>query len=596
MRINELITEKVAIESNPFTDARMNAIKAGKNTFKVGGRTYKVTGDTSDEENAVTEVNIDNKKGRGAVPNNQEVDYFGKRVMMKPSTFIKLASKLGKDPEPEMIDYIKKGGAIGAPFLVINVPWDDDEDHVKLMVSDHEGRNRMLAIMKAEGDAPVETHLFFKGKYNRARHLEPEFLTAIQSELISQDNQLIKGPLWEGVGRIVKGVNTTVDVGPDEIKKQAAKFGNTVDKDGRPPTLSKKVKGNSTNVLFNLGLTEGIKLKLERDKHLDVLHITDTNNKHRIEVRGKKGYESGGYDKQDKLHQVLDRVGKAANISDLMNGEVVGINPDHPQGVRAIRTAKDVLQTEDAPRYTAMEWAIIEGGHSLEDIEPQPKKLGRIFAALENVYEDAPETSPRPQLRPDSVTTDEPASDLAPASSPRPQLRPEFKPNIHERLIIRNGKVRGMSDEEIAAMLAQIRVETGDFQYMTELGDARYFQMYDPQYAPRKAAALGNTEPGDGYKYRGRGYLQITGRYNYEQASKQMPGGFTDFIESPDLVATPNIAVQLAFHYWARRTAPNVSNWNDVRSVTKTINPGLSHLSQRQEAYNDYKLRLRTMA
>ena len=57
-------------------------------------------------------------------------------------------------------------------------------------------------------------------------------------------------------GRIVKGVNTTVDVDTDEIKTQAAKFGNTVDKDGRPPTLSKKVKGSSTNVLYNLGLAE----------------------------------------------------------------------------------------------------------------------------------------------------------------------------------------------------------------------------------------------------------------------------------------------------------------------------------------------------
>lgn len=55
-------------------------------------------------------------------------------------------------------------------------------------------------------------------------------------------------------GRIVKGVNTTVDVGLDEIKNQAAKFGNTVDRDGRPPTLSSKVKGKSTNVLFNLGM------------------------------------------------------------------------------------------------------------------------------------------------------------------------------------------------------------------------------------------------------------------------------------------------------------------------------------------------------
>jgi len=58
-------------------------------------------------------------------------------------------------------------------------------------------------------------------------------------------------------GRIVKGVNTTVDVDTNEIPRQAKKFGNSVDKDGRPPTLSKKVKGKSTNVLFNLGLAEG---------------------------------------------------------------------------------------------------------------------------------------------------------------------------------------------------------------------------------------------------------------------------------------------------------------------------------------------------
>jgi len=61
-------------------------------------------------------------------------------------------------------------------------------------------------------------------------------------------------------GRIVKGVNTTPDVGVNEIPRQAKKFGNTVDKDGRPPTLSKKVKGKSTNVLFNLGLAEDKKI------------------------------------------------------------------------------------------------------------------------------------------------------------------------------------------------------------------------------------------------------------------------------------------------------------------------------------------------
>jgi 5'(3')-deoxyribonucleotidase len=64
--------------------------------------------------------------------------------------------------------------------------------------------------------------------------------------------------IQENGGRVVKGVNTTADVGTDGIKKQAAKFGNTVDKDGRPPTLSKKVKGSKTNVLFNLGMSESV--------------------------------------------------------------------------------------------------------------------------------------------------------------------------------------------------------------------------------------------------------------------------------------------------------------------------------------------------
>ena len=146
-------------------------------------------------------------------------------------------------------------------------------------------------------------------------------------------------------GRIVKGVNTTPDVGVNEIPRQAKKFGNTVDKDGRPPTLSKKVKGKSTNVLFNLGLTEGVKLRFQRGEDFDTLHIKP-KNKNRVELRGKTGYESGNYDAQDKLHQVLDQLGKAANFAELMNGEVVSINPKHPDGERANRTVKDVLSTE----------------------------------------------------------------------------------------------------------------------------------------------------------------------------------------------------------------------------------------------------------
>jgi len=185
--------------------------------------------------------------------------------------------------------------------------------------------------------------------------------------------------LYEIAGRVVKGVNTTPDVGVDAIKKQAAKFGNTVDKDGRPPIINKKTRGSSANTAFNLGLaeskniTEGYKLQLERDTDMMVLHIVDTATGKRTEVRGKPGYETN-YDPNDSLHILLDKVGRSANISELMNGEVVTINPKHPDADRAkaaTNMAFNEVQCKWNPNlaktHSALEIAIIEGGHSLEE-------------------------------------------------------------------------------------------------------------------------------------------------------------------------------------------------------------------------------------
>jgi len=93
-------------------------------------------------------------------------------------------------------------------------------------------------------------------------------------------------------------------------------------------------------------ISEGYKLKLERDTDMMVLNITDTATGKRTEVRGKPGYETGGYDSTDKLHILLDKIGKSANISDLMNGEVVGINPKHPNGTSA-KKATDAAFNEN---------------------------------------------------------------------------------------------------------------------------------------------------------------------------------------------------------------------------------------------------------
>lgn len=99
-------------------------------------------------------------------------------------------------------------------------------------------------------------------------------------------------------------------------------------------------------VYFKDIYTEGYKLQLERDADMYVLHITDSDTGKRTEVRGKSGYESGNYDANDKLHQLLDRIGKASNISDLINGEVVGINPKHPDGKNAKAHADKAFNEE----------------------------------------------------------------------------------------------------------------------------------------------------------------------------------------------------------------------------------------------------------
>ena len=128
-------------------------------------------------------------------------------------------------------------------------------------------------------------------------------------------------------------------------------------------------------VYFKDIYNEGYKLQLERDADMYVLHITDNDTGKRTEVRGKSGYESGNYDANDKLHQLLDRIGKASNISDLMNGEVVGINPKHPDGANAKAHA------DKAFNEAAGVGRVVKGVNTTVDVGPneiikQVKKFG----------------------------------------------------------------------------------------------------------------------------------------------------------------------------------------------------------------------------
>lgn len=147
----------------------------------------------------LAEVKIDNTNGAGAVPYNTDVDYFGVRVLMAPSTFLSLAAPLH---DPTSKDGLKKfmqdGGAIGSPFLTIKVPpeWDDGNFKQYAKIGGHEGRNRMRAILELEGNEPIEVHLFFS-QYRRRQVSDQMINKANEGMFREQTTTLIPGPLFK---------------------------------------------------------------------------------------------------------------------------------------------------------------------------------------------------------------------------------------------------------------------------------------------------------------------------------------------------------------------------------------------------------------
>lgn len=99
----------------------------------------------------------------------------------------------------------------------------------------------------------------------------------------------------------------------------------------------------------------------------------------------------------------------------------------------------------------------------------------------------------------------------------------------------------------------------------------------------------GTTATGDGWRFRGRGLLQITGRANYNNMSKQIG---IDFISHPEKLATPEYAAQSACCWWQTKglnTLCDTANDEDFKQITRTINGGYNGLADRQELWNRAK-------
>jgi len=118
----------------------------------------------------------------------------------------------------------------------------------------------------------------------------------------------------------------------------------------------------------------------------------------------------------------------------------------------------------------------------------------------------------------------------------------------------------------MAAFLGQTCYESGEFRYRRELGPESYFQRYEGR------KDLGNIYPGDGPRYRGRGYIQLTGRYNYGRAGEALG---LNLVANPDLAEEPLIAAHIAAWYWYDRDLNPLADENTESAfmrITRAIN------------------------
>lgn len=122
-----------------------------------------------------------------------------------------------------------------------------------------------------------------------------------------------------------------------------------------------------------------------------------------------------------------------------------------------------------------------------------------------------------------------------------------------------------------SCFLGQLAWESGELRYWVELSSGE-------QYEGRED--LGNTQPGDGARYKGRGPIQLTGRANYLAAEDAT--GYP-LVYEPDLVRVPEIGFAVAVWYWDSRHLNRLADHCDITGITKSINGGLNHLDRRRQ-------------
>ena len=126
----------------------------------------------------------------------------------------------------------------------------------------------------------------------------------------------------------------------------------------------------------------------------------------------------------------------------------------------------------------------------------------------------------------------------------------------------------------VAHFLAQIFHESGRLRYTREVWGPTAAQL---RYEGRRD--LGNTEPGDGKRFLGRGLIQLTGRTNYQRFSDWLDDG-GQVVRDPSIVAIQH-AVRSAVYFWTRENLNQLADLDDCRAITRKINGGYNGLADR---------------
>jgi putative chitinase len=159
-----------------------------------------------------------------------------------------------------------------------------------------------------------------------------------------------------------------------------------------------------------------------------------------------------------------------------------------------------------------------------------------------------------------------------------------------------------------AHFLAQVAHESGGLKYSAENLNysaqglrsvfGKYFKTNEiaASYArkPEKIAnrvyadrmGNGNEASGDGWKFRGRGLIQLTGKDNYQQFGRDYS---IDCVNNPDLLLDPQFALASACWFWQKRSLNTFADKDDILMVTKRINGGINGLNDRQQYLDSFK-------